>query len=190
MLAENFFNGNPKESFGSENAIYDELHKFFDGVNKNKLLKIIMKIRESSKQEENLLTINPSVIDMQDQEEVLFLAWLRTYSLSARHDKIEKVLDDNVEEIHKVLYPKEHSEENEEESGDEKEDGFCENRTAVINFLSNELSNENVKKYNEKQQKRLKEWGLQCKMCSGKDSDCTVLKFYKASHIERREILS
>lgn len=105
--AKEYFNNTTENETIS--SFVHELKRHFENADKKHLLKLIDTIENSLVKEDCIITVNPDIFDKTDKEALLFLGWLGKYGLSARHDKIENSLDDEVESIHKVLYPELHA---------------------------------------------------------------------------------
>lgn len=186
-IAERYFTASESSFAPNEQKLYNDLQRHFKGVQKNIFAELIKKLKASNSSLDALFTVNPADFDIKNKDHLLLLGWLRKYGLSARHDKIENVLDDNVEEVHKTIYPELHG-----ISCDEivETSSGCMTRKEVIAFLSTELSGENVGRYSEKAQKILMRWGEKCNGCSNADSNCEVLKYFNGTDEERRKALS
>ncbi len=185
-IAEKYFT-DPSATFTArEKSLYDDLNEHFANTNKNIFSKLIGEILKNSTVED-LITVNPYNYNFHDRNEILFLGWLRKHGLSARHDKIEKVVDDNVEEIHKTLYPNLHSQEGVSVEESAPLTVECKMKRMIIEFLSNELSSKNVVKYSEKETSVLVNWGQTCKNCCESLAGCKILDYYNSSPEERRK---
>jgi len=104
-IAKNFFEGKSPKNADGESAVFADLEKHFGASNKSSFLRIINMLEQSpGKHVEKMLTINPSLFSKIDTEHLLLLGWIGKYGLSARHDKVENLMDDEVERIHKILY--------------------------------------------------------------------------------------
>ena len=186
-FAERYFTGTANSFAPNERKLYADLQRHFDGVQKSIFADLIKKLKTSNSFSNDLFTVNPADFDIKNKDHLLFLGWLRKYGLSARHDKVENVLDDNVEEVHKTIYPELHgifyNETHETPCG-------CILKKEIITYLSAQLSDENVGRYSEKAQKILMRWGEKCNSCSKANSNCEVLKFYNGTDEERRKTLS
>lgn len=191
LAAEKFFSGQMDEISQKEKVIYDDLEQVFEHANKTYYSKLLDNIIESGKIYDNILVIKKINAFSNSKQDLLLMGWLRKYSLTSRHDKVEKILDDYVEEVHRCVYPELHSEEFdiEEFRNDVDNSSQCAIKKRVISFIANELLSDNVIKYNQNEQMNLKEFGIECSNCITKKENCKVLKFYNASDEERRNIL-
>ena len=91
-----------------EVAIFRELREHFGERDKEYYTNIIHdieKLTHYNVRTEKIKIIDPAVFDSQDKKHLLLWSWIGKYSLSARHDKVENVLDDEVDSIHQNLYP-------------------------------------------------------------------------------------
>lgn len=106
-IAKRYFEGITETSDGK--AIYEDLREHFGSTNLEQYLHIIKEIeRQYANQNESVYAIDPSVLDEGNRNHLLFLGWIGKYALSARHDRIEKISDDYVEKIHKIIFPEYH----------------------------------------------------------------------------------
>lgn len=187
-VADEYFTSSTSSVTSKDTALYNDLKKHFWGVNKNNFSELIKKVRTSNSSSEDLFTINPTDFNIKDKDHLLFLGWLRKYGLSARYDKVENVLDNNVEEIHRTIYPEIHGILNEDSTV--KTSNGCLMKKDIITFLSLELSENNVGRYSEKAQAILMRWGERCSSCSEALCECEVLRYYNGTDEERRKALS
>lgn len=105
-IAKNFFSGGTPRNTNGEVAVFLDLEKQFGTSNHQTFLNIINKLEQSPrKQVEKIITINPSLFSKMNMDQLLFIGWLGKWGLSARHDKVENLMDDEIENIHKLLYP-------------------------------------------------------------------------------------
>ena len=187
-IAERYFTMSASSFLPQEMTIYDDLEKHFGGLNKNNFATLIKKVKQSNSVSEDLFTINPADFNIKNKDHILFLGWLRKHGLSARHDKVENILDDNIEEVHKTIYPNLYGISC--DSVGERTQNYCNMKKEIISFLSTELSDDRVGRYNEKAQKMLMQWGKRCNACSEMNSKCEVLAYYNSTEEERRKKLS
>lgn len=92
----------------NDGAFYKDLQTHFQNSDMQSLLKAIETLISSATTNDEIITISPDIFNKKDKTHLLLLGWLGKYSLSSRHDKIENLLDDEVENIHKNLYPELH----------------------------------------------------------------------------------
>jgi len=102
QAAKNYFNGNNDIA----DALYKDLTQFFTDVDKSSLSLVMNKFESQAiKETNNVCIINPTFFNYNDKHQVLLLGWLRKHGLAARHECLSDALDDNVDVIHKQLYP-------------------------------------------------------------------------------------
>lgn len=108
-IAKKYFSGLDSNGTKEEDLIYADLNNYFGEENKKCYLDLIKLLEQSSSNHiEDFHTIYPKMLNIQNNNDLLFLGWLGKCGLSARNDKIENALDDYVEDIHKMLYPELH----------------------------------------------------------------------------------
>lgn len=106
-ILKQYFEGNYE--INDRNSFLSDLNRHFGNVQKEKILSMISLLEKSYTSNDEVLTISPDIFNKKDTEQLLFMGWLEKYGLSARHDKIENSLDDEIENIHKILYPELHT---------------------------------------------------------------------------------
>lgn len=104
-----FSNVNPSNNF--EKIIYNDLEQCFGKSKKEVYSNYLEHLKNQSNTNiENIRIINPDIFTKKDKDTLLLLAWLRKYGISARNDKITDKADNDVNSIHKLLYPEMYSE--------------------------------------------------------------------------------
>lgn len=108
-IAEKYFS-NTEPINDLERALYVDLENYFGKEKNDAYHNLIESLKElTASSTENIRIINPNIFNSKDKDTMLFLAWLRKYGIAARHDKIAETADDDVDNIHKLLYPQMYS---------------------------------------------------------------------------------
>jgi len=105
-ILKKYFNGTL--STKNENSLYIELQNYFGGID-NEYIDIIEKLEHANNKKEAVYIIDPAIFNKKNKKHLLLWAWLGKFGLSARHDKIDSMLDDEVERIYKTIYPMFHN---------------------------------------------------------------------------------
>ncbi len=185
-ILEQYFIGD-YETRTNNLELYREIEEYFGSVNKNVYHNLIKEVKKKLINMDGIVTISMDMFNLNQKEQLLLLGWMFNHCLSARHDKIEKVLDDHIENIHKVIFPKMH---NIKEDNNVCQNSRCNMKDEIISYLSSELSGNNIYKYSQKEQAKLQEWGCKCRNCESANDKCEILGFYKESETQRRRLLS
>jgi transcriptional regulator with XRE-family HTH domain len=104
-ILKKYFDKIPPSS-ASEDASYAELQDYFSDIDEKDYNVIARWLEEAcNNQPEGIRVIDPAIFDKKDKKYFLLWGWLGKHGISAGYDKIESTLDDEAEEIYKILYP-------------------------------------------------------------------------------------